>query len=66
MSLLMLAGGKPVPFTLLDKSTVLFLDANGQPAALKDRCCRRTAALCIARLSAWRRSPSRAGTNASS
>lgn len=36
---------QPVPFTLLGEPIVLFLDAEGQPAALKDRCCHRTARL---------------------
>ncbi len=35
----------PVPFTLLGEDIVLFLDAQGQPAALRDRCCHRTARL---------------------
>ena len=35
----------PKPFTLLGEKIVLFLDAHGQPAALKDRCCHRTAKL---------------------
>jgi phenylpropionate dioxygenase-like ring-hydroxylating dioxygenase large terminal subunit len=35
----------PKPFTLLGENIVLFLDAQGQPAALKDRCCHRTAKL---------------------
>jgi len=35
----------PRPFTLLGEDLVLFLDADGQPAALKDRCCHRTARL---------------------
>ena len=41
----MLEGGTPVPFTLLGEAIVLFLDAEGRPAALKDRCCHRTAKL---------------------
>jgi phenylpropionate dioxygenase-like ring-hydroxylating dioxygenase large terminal subunit len=45
MPLSMLADGKPQPFTLLGENIVLFLDALGQPAALKDRCCHRTARL---------------------
>ena len=36
---------QPVPFTLLGEPIVLFLDTEGQPAALKDRCCHRTARL---------------------
>jgi phenylpropionate dioxygenase-like ring-hydroxylating dioxygenase large terminal subunit len=39
-----LAAG-PRPFRLLAEDIVLFLDANGNPAALKDRCCHRTAKL---------------------
>lgn len=35
----------PKPFTLLGEAIVLFLDEHGQPAALKDRCCHRTAKL---------------------
>ncbi|MEY8875183.1 MAG: Rieske 2Fe-2S domain-containing protein [Leptothrix sp. (in: b-proteobacteria)] len=35
----------PKPFTLLGEKIVLFLDEHGQPAALKDRCCHRTAQL---------------------
>jgi phenylpropionate dioxygenase-like ring-hydroxylating dioxygenase large terminal subunit len=35
----------PRPFTLLKENLVLFLDAEGQPAALADRCCHRTAQL---------------------
>jgi phenylpropionate dioxygenase-like ring-hydroxylating dioxygenase large terminal subunit len=35
----------PQPFTLLGEQIVLFLDEHGQPAALKDRCCHRTAKL---------------------
>ncbi len=45
MPLAQLSGGTPQPFTLLGEKIVLFLDANGQPAALKDRCCHRTAQL---------------------
>lgn len=44
MPLADLAAG-PRPFTLLGEDIVLFLDAQGQPAALKDRCCHRTARL---------------------
>jgi phenylpropionate dioxygenase-like ring-hydroxylating dioxygenase large terminal subunit len=35
----------PQPFRLLGEDIVLFLDADGGPAALKDRCCHRTAKL---------------------
>ena len=44
MPLTDLANG-PRPFTLLGVEIVLFLDASGQPAALRDRCCHRTAKL---------------------
>jgi phenylpropionate dioxygenase-like ring-hydroxylating dioxygenase large terminal subunit len=44
MPLSQLADG-PQPFTLLGEAIVLFLDAEGQPAALRDRCCHRTARL---------------------
>ncbi len=44
MPLAELASG-PKPFTLLGEAIVLFLDAQGQPAALRDRCCHRTARL---------------------
>ena len=44
MPLSQLAGG-PQPFTLLGEDIVLFLDEKGDPAALKDRCCHRTAKL---------------------
>jgi len=35
----------PKPFTLLGEKIVLWQMANGQPAALRDRCCHRTAQL---------------------
>ena len=35
----------PKPFTLLGENIVLFLDRDGNPAALADRCCHRTAKL---------------------
>ena len=35
----------PKPFTLLGESIVLWLDADGKPAATIDRCCHRTAKL---------------------
>jgi phenylpropionate dioxygenase-like ring-hydroxylating dioxygenase large terminal subunit len=35
----------PRPFTLLGENIVLFLDGEGKPAALRDRCCHRTARL---------------------
>jgi phenylpropionate dioxygenase-like ring-hydroxylating dioxygenase large terminal subunit len=44
MPLSQLAEG-PRPFTLLGEQIVLFLDEKGEPAALKDRCCHRTAKL---------------------
>src|ERR1700720_3374679 len=40
----MLADG-PKPFVLLGENIVLFLDGEGKPAALADRCCHRTAKL---------------------
>ena len=49
MPLSMLAEGRPRPFTLLGEPIVLFLDAEGRPAALKDRCCHRTARLSLGR-----------------
>lgn len=44
MPLSHLADG-PKPFRLLGEDIVLFLDEHGQPAALRDRCCHRTAKL---------------------
>jgi phenylpropionate dioxygenase-like ring-hydroxylating dioxygenase large terminal subunit len=44
MPLSELADG-PKPFTLLGEAIVVFLDEHGQPAALRDRCCHRTARL---------------------
>ena len=35
----------PKPFTLLGENIVVWLKAPGQPAALRDRCCHRTAKL---------------------
>lgn len=35
----------PKPFTLLGEKVVLWLDAEGKPAAAEDRCCHRTAPL---------------------
>lgn len=35
----------PKPFRLLGEDIVLFLDSEGKPAALRDRCCHRTAKL---------------------
>lgn len=44
MPLTELASG-PKPFKLLGEDIVLFLDPDGAPAALRDRCCHRTAKL---------------------
>lgn len=44
MPLADLADG-PKPFRLLGEDIVLFLDGAGRPAALRDRCCHRTARL---------------------
>ena len=44
MPLTQLANG-PQPFRLLGEDIVLFLDERGEPAALRDRCCHRTARL---------------------
>jgi phenylpropionate dioxygenase-like ring-hydroxylating dioxygenase large terminal subunit len=49
MPLAMLDEGRPVPFTLLGENIVLFRDGDGRPAALKDRCCHRTARLSLGR-----------------
>ncbi len=35
----------PKPFTLMGQNIVLFLDAEGKPVALEDRCCHRTSRL---------------------
>jgi phenylpropionate dioxygenase-like ring-hydroxylating dioxygenase large terminal subunit len=35
----------PKPFRLMNEDIVLFLDADGEPAALRDRCCHRTTKL---------------------
>ena len=37
----------PKPFTLMGERIVVFLDGEGEPAALMDRCCHRTAKLSI-------------------
>lgn len=37
----------PKPFTLLGEKIVLWLDAEGKPAAAQDRCCHRTAPLSL-------------------
>ncbi|MFT3965204.1 MAG: aromatic ring-hydroxylating dioxygenase subunit alpha [Sphingobium sp.] len=39
-----LANG-PAPFRIMGEDIVLFLDAAGEPSALRDRCCHRTAKL---------------------
>ncbi len=44
MPILELKSG-PKPFVLLGEKIVLWLDQNGQPAALQDRCCHRSAQL---------------------
>lgn len=44
MPLSMIADG-PKPFTLLGEPIVVWLDGDGRPAALLDRCCHRTAEL---------------------
>lgn len=41
-----LAAG-PKPFTLLGEKIVLWLDGDGKPAAVQDRCCHRTAPLSL-------------------
>ncbi len=46
MPLSHLASG-PRPFTLLGEHLVLFMAADGEPAALRDRCCHRTAQLSL-------------------
>ncbi len=46
MPLSQLANG-PKPFKLLGQDLVLFLDEQGKPAALRDRCCHRTAKLSL-------------------
>src|SRR5271170_370725 len=37
----------PKPFTLLGQAIVLWLDGEGRPAAMVDRCCHRTAKLSL-------------------
>ena len=49
LPLSVLADGRPHAFTLLGEPIVLFVDRDGQPAALKDRCCHRTAKLSVGR-----------------
>ncbi|MGV0025285.1 Rieske 2Fe-2S domain-containing protein [Phormidesmis priestleyi] len=45
MPLTHLSFEKPQPFELLGQKIALWLDADGQPAAVVDRCCHRTAQL---------------------
>ena len=45
MPLSHLQDGQPKAFTLMGENIVLFLGSDGAPAALKDRCCHRTARL---------------------
>ena len=40
-----LSSDNPQPFQLLGQKIVLWLDTNGQPAAIADRCCHRSAQL---------------------
>ncbi len=40
----------PKPFTLLGQKIVLWLDAEGKPAAAKDRCCHRSAQLSLGKV----------------
>lgn len=42
--------GGPQPFTLLSQNIVLWLDADGKPAAAKDRCCHRSAQLSLGKV----------------
>ena len=42
MPVALLADG-PRPFTLLGEPIVVWTDGDGKPAALRDRCCHRTA-----------------------
>ncbi|AFY91877.1 aromatic ring-hydroxylating oxygenase subunit alpha [Chamaesiphon minutus] len=42
--------GSPQPFTLLGQKIVLWLDAEGKPAAAKDRCCHRSAQLSLGKV----------------
>ena len=42
----------PKPFTLMGERIVLFLDGAGEPAAMMDRCCHRTAPSCRS-MSCW-------------
>lgn len=40
----------PKPFELLGQNIVLWLDAEGKPAAVRDRCCHRTAKLSLGKV----------------
>lgn len=40
----------PKPFTLLEQKLVVWLDAEGKPAAAEDRCCHRTAQLSLGKV----------------
>jgi phenylpropionate dioxygenase-like ring-hydroxylating dioxygenase large terminal subunit len=42
--------GEPKPFELLGQSIVLWLDKDGKPAAVEDRCCHRTAKLSLGKI----------------
>ena len=44
-----LSGG-PQPFELLGKPLVIWLDSEGEPAAVRDRCCHRTAKLSLGKV----------------
>lgn len=45
MPISQLSDGQPQPFQLLGEKIVLWLDADGKPAAVSDRCCHRSAQL---------------------
>lgn len=45
MPMSLLSFEKPQPFVLLGEKLALWLDADGQPAAVSDRCCHRSAQL---------------------
>lgn len=45
MPLSELANNQPCSFELLEQPLVLWLDVAGQPAAIRDRCCHRSAQL---------------------
>ncbi|WP_263975626.1 Rieske 2Fe-2S domain-containing protein [Leptolyngbya sp. 7M] len=47
MPLTHLADGTPQSFELLGQRIVLWLDTNGNPAAVADRCCHRSARLSL-------------------